>query len=62
MIHDHDSTSIPKSDGKGVVVGKKSDLQSMDCPHELPKWIILKWSMQLSLVTRAMKLGESASI
>ena len=23
MIHDHDSTSIPESDGKGVVVGKK---------------------------------------
>ena len=30
MIHDHDSTSIPETDGKGVVVGKKSDLQSMD--------------------------------
>ena len=29
MIHDHDSTSIPETDGKGVVVGKKSDL-SMD--------------------------------
>ena len=30
MIHDHDSTSIPETDGKGVVVGEKSDLQSMD--------------------------------
>ena len=47
MILDHDSTSIHETDGKGVVVGKKSDLQSMDYPHELPKWITLKWSMPL---------------
>ena len=51
MIHDHDSTSIPETDGKGVVVGKKSDLQSTE-------WTIYG----LSLVIRATKLGESASI
>ena len=38
MIHDHDSTSIPETDGKGVVVGKKSDLQSMD--YLWTKWIL----------------------
>jgi len=47
MIHDLDSTSIPESDGKGGVVGKKSDPQSMDYPHELPKCITLKWTKPL---------------
>ena len=49
LIHDSQSWFHfhPETDGKGVVLGKKSDLQSMDYPHELPKWITLKWSMPL---------------
>ena len=49
MIHDHDSTSIPETDGKGVVVGK--NLTSS-------LWTIYG----LSFLIRATKLGESASI
>ena len=47
MIRDHDSTSIPESDVKGVVVGKTSDPQSIDYPHGLPIWTTLKWTTAL---------------
>ena len=61
MIHDHDYTSIPESDGKGVVVGKKSDppvygLSPWTTQMDYPKNNngLCRWS----LVIRVTKLGE----
>ena len=61
MIHDHDSTSIPESDGKGVVVGKNLTSSLWTIPMHYPNGLP-KMDYALKLVFRVTKLGESTSI